>query len=220
MESTVLVMISCLLTLVACVCAVQGLNLIDSIDVKALQKGTMLQGKVPFRLYKATKDGWKAADFHKRCDVGLPSIVCVKLKSGDIVGGYNPFGYSSNGEYRTTAKAFVFQFDKKTSELFICNKIGGGDCAILDASDSGPQFGVEALQIPLNPKKIGLKNIVSILGNDYSKLPSSEGSSSGKSSSGIGARRSGIAVNGNSLLGEKTMAEMTELEVYVDAAQL
>lgn len=206
-------------------------QLLDDLDTGSLLTGTMLKGKNLQLIYRATRDGWSAADFHKKADVGLPSLLCVQVSAGsgllggilsnkagaaDIVGGYNPFGWSSVDDYRNTRNAFVFRKDGATGELFKCAAISA-EGAVYDFGEFGPSFGVEALIIPLNPSKMPLKTASSILGNDYQRL---SGGASVRGSSGISARRSGVTVAGNSLFGSKITATLSEIEIYIDAAAL
>ncbi len=211
------------LILLTCLLASESLllsKLGDSGKLKLLLANTMLKGKELQCLYTASKDGFTASSFHKKCDKGVPSLVIGQLAAGlfssaegAIIGGYSPFGYESVNDYRSTNKAFVFRYDIASKELFVCNKIGGSENAVTDNEDLGPIFGSEALRIPLNEQVCGngkLKSITSILGNDYVTLSGGTGGSGG-----ISGRRSGVAKGGNSLLGDSTTGTLNELEVYV-----
>ncbi len=39
-------------------------------------------------LYSGSIHGWKAQDFHSRCDNKGPTVSLSKIKDGDCVGGY------------------------------------------------------------------------------------------------------------------------------------
>jgi hypothetical protein len=74
----------------------------------SMMEGTNLGGKTLMRCFKANFDGWSALDFHRQVDE-LGSVVIVgQLKSGALIGGYNPVGYESVDDYRATPRAFVF----------------------------------------------------------------------------------------------------------------
>ncbi|KAJ1423008.1 hypothetical protein B484DRAFT_452068 [Ochromonadaceae sp. CCMP2298] len=197
-------------------------DILDEIDVGSLLKGTVLAGKKLGLTYRASRDGWSHKNFLEKCNGGGSCIVVGRVKAGgmfskakgNIVGGYNPFGFTGGNEYRASRNAFVFSVDSATGVLEKCAKLGGSENAVLDLAAQGPSFGVEALSIPLNPAKAKTaQTVLSILGNEYAKLPSG-GGDEGKSSSGISARRSGVAGAGSSLLGEVNTAELEELEVY------
>ena len=44
---------------------------------------------VTYMLYRGSDHGWKAKDFHSRCDNKGPSISLFKVKDGDVIGGYS-----------------------------------------------------------------------------------------------------------------------------------
>jgi hypothetical protein len=46
-------------------------------------------------LYCGSLHGWKAVDFHSRCDNKGPTIVLFKIKDGDCIGGYTKAKWSS-----------------------------------------------------------------------------------------------------------------------------
>ncbi len=39
-------------------------------------------------LYRGSRDGWMAKDFHSRCDRKGPTITFFKIKNGDCIGGF------------------------------------------------------------------------------------------------------------------------------------
>lgn len=39
-------------------------------------------------LYRGSIHGWKAIDFHSRCDNKGPTVSLFKVKDGDSIGGY------------------------------------------------------------------------------------------------------------------------------------
>ena len=39
-------------------------------------------------IYNAKDDGWRAKDFHKKCDSQGPTISLIKIKDGPIIGGF------------------------------------------------------------------------------------------------------------------------------------
>jgi hypothetical protein len=204
-------------------------DILDEIDIASLLTGTVLSGKKLALSYKASRDGWSHKNFFQKCS-GTSFGACIVIgrvkggmfsKTKDLVGGYNPFGFTGGNEYRASRNAFVFRVDGATGLLERCAKLGGAENAVLDLAQQGPSFGVEGLSIPLNPAKAkSAQTVVSILGNEYAKLSAGGGvgagggGEGGKSSSGISARRSGVAAAGSSLLGEVNTAELEELEVY------
>ncbi|GES81040.1 BTB/POZ domain-containing protein [Rhizophagus clarus] len=65
-------------------------------------------------LYRASRDGNKAATFHAKCDNKGATIVVVKIKNSEqIVGGYNPLFWDSRNGFKSTGDSFIFSFENK-----------------------------------------------------------------------------------------------------------
>ena len=66
-------------------------------------------------IYKATRDGDDAKDFHKLCDEISPTLTLAKTKNGNRFGGYTsaPYTKNSEGQAINDPNAFVFSLDKK-----------------------------------------------------------------------------------------------------------
>ena len=184
-------------------------RVLDRLALPTLLKGTTLEGKSLQCIYKASKHGYNFEQFHARVDCGLPSLVVAQIKgSKTLIGGFNPFGYSSVDDYRSSTRAFLFRQEAAGKEIEFSRPLSA-DGAIYDFGTYGPIFGVEALVIPLNPSKLKPTcRATSVLGNDYSILKGSEGGT------GISARRDGKTAT---LFGGKNTVDLSELEVYVNA---
>ena len=48
-------------------------------------------------LYRATRDGFDAADFHVKCDGKSKTLVIVKAASGNVFGGYTECTWDQSG---------------------------------------------------------------------------------------------------------------------------
>jgi len=59
-------------------------------------------------LYRASRDGWAAQDFHSRCDGKGATITVIKCSGGFVFGGYADVPWSSHGGYIPSPKAFLF----------------------------------------------------------------------------------------------------------------
>lgn len=97
------------------------------------------------RVYKASKDGWSAIDFHKCVDGKGSAIVVALTKSGKRFGGFNPLGWISSDDYGNSNAAFLW-FDKNGKGVK-CPILAGGNTAIYDYTTSGPNFGAADLCI-------------------------------------------------------------------------
>ena len=132
----------------------------------------------------------------------MPSLIIARIKgSNTLVGGFNPFGYSSVDDYRSSIRAFLFRQEAAGKEIQFSRPLSA-DGAIYDFGTYGPIFGTEALVIPLNPSKLKPTcRATSILGNDYGAL---KGSTAG--GTGISARRDGTT---STLFGSKNTVDLS-----------
>jgi len=64
------------------------------------------------RIYQATKDGFSAADFHKKCDGKSNFLVVAKSGDGFAFGGYTKSTFTSEDSWANDSSAFVFRFDE------------------------------------------------------------------------------------------------------------
>jgi len=102
--------------------------------------------------YKASRDGWKAKDFHRLSDGLGPSISLYKIKNGSCIGGFTSAKWSS-----TPAPAFVndpsaLLFNLGLKTFFPCKR---QTHALSNMASWGPCFGVSELIVkePFNGEK-------------------------------------------------------------------
>ena len=154
----------------------------DAAMVRPLLAGTQLEFRAIQVSYRASKNGWNPAAFHKCVDNRGPAIVFATSSDGLIVGGYNPKGWAGSGANRPSVAAFLYVREKssKPSDAIKLCKVGGADFAIgNDNQESGIYFGPDGLIIPLAAKPYGYPMIEnnkvarSRLGSYYEKLPDS-----------------------------------------------
>ena len=64
-------------------------------------------------LYRGSRDGWKASDFHRTCDNKGPTVCLVKSSKGRICGGFTNVSCTtpSSGEYKSDSGALLFSVD-------------------------------------------------------------------------------------------------------------
>lgn len=85
---------------------------------KSLTAGTSLQDKELACVYKASKDGWSAIDFHKCADGKGSALVVALSRSGQVFGGFNPLGWRSTDDYYQSNAAFLwFESGQKATRL-------------------------------------------------------------------------------------------------------
>jgi hypothetical protein len=59
-------------------------------------------------LYRASRDGWRAQDFHSRCDNKGATVTVIKCTGGFVFGGYADRSWNSIGKHNQSPKAFLF----------------------------------------------------------------------------------------------------------------
>lgn len=98
------------------------------------------------RIYKASKDGWSAVNFHDCVDGRGSCLVVALSKSGKRFGGFNPAGWMSTDDYTSSNAAFLWYLknDKTPTRIPI---LIGGNTAVYDYATGGPCFGAADLLI-------------------------------------------------------------------------
>ena len=86
-------------------------------------------------LYRATRDGKRAYDFHIKCDGNVQQLVFIKTVKGEVFGGYTSIGYKSRGTDYKDEKAFLFSLTNK--KIYNSKK---GKTIVLDYYSYGPSF--------------------------------------------------------------------------------
>ncbi|GBC08562.1 hypothetical protein RclHR1_08210007 [Rhizophagus clarus] len=67
-------------------------------------------------LYRASRDGDTAADFHNKCDNKGATLLVIKISNSEqIVGGYNPLIWDSSNTWKSTYDSFLFSFTNKNN---------------------------------------------------------------------------------------------------------
>ena len=59
-------------------------------------------------LYRASRDGWRAQDFHSRCDGKGATVTVIKCSGGFVFGGYADVPWQSNNSWAHSSQAFLF----------------------------------------------------------------------------------------------------------------
>ena len=78
-------------------------------QVRLWLQDTRGSGQVKLELlYRASRDGFQAQDFHSRCDGKGATITVIKCSGGFVFGGYADVSWDSHGEYTHSPQAFLF----------------------------------------------------------------------------------------------------------------
>ncbi len=100
-------------------------------------------------LYRGSRDGLTSENFHKLCDGQSRTVTIIKVKdSSEILGGYNPIAWKSDGGYSSTKDSFIFSFkDSDSIENYILSRVMNEEKAIFNNIYTGPSFGVRDLHM-------------------------------------------------------------------------
>ena len=91
-------------------------------------------------IYRASRDGFAAADFHAKCDGKANTLTLIKTTSGYIFGGYTACAWHPKNGYQKDPKAFIFSLvNKSKTPLLIRGKSDHEN--VCSHKDYGPTFG-------------------------------------------------------------------------------
>jgi serine/threonine protein kinase len=83
-------------------------------------------------LYRMTKDGETFKIFHELCDNKGPTLTLIKIKNGEIIGGFTPISWDCSSNWKNDINSFIFsltqnkKFMKNNNLMSIyCNKDNG-----------------------------------------------------------------------------------------------
>ncbi|PKC74720.1 hypothetical protein RhiirA1_436740 [Rhizophagus irregularis] len=102
-------------------------------------------------LVRGSRDGYTTSTFHNLCDGKGPTLTIARVKkTNEIIGGFNPYSWYSEGgdctddSYRRDSpdrRSFIFSLDRKNLENSVFSKVKSGECAHFNGEDVGPNFG-------------------------------------------------------------------------------
>ena len=88
-------------------------------------------------IYKSSKHGYTAKDFHTKCDNKGPTVTVIRTKDNITFGGFTSINWSDKNEEFMDEKSFLFSFDKNK---IYKNKKTQGLNNITCRSNYGPHF--------------------------------------------------------------------------------
>jgi hypothetical protein len=94
-------------------------------------------------LYRGTRDGFGAKDFHSKCDGHSNTLTILKVKESPFVfGGFTAVEWDSSGEYKSDPNAFIFSLTNKDNKPLKINiDSHRHQYGILCNPEFGPIFG-------------------------------------------------------------------------------
>jgi hypothetical protein len=125
-------------------------QLVNALQLESILAGTFLQSSLQqdnlVCVYRASRDGWSAIDFHEAVDNQGSGLVVAQLAgSGKIMGGFNPAGWRSTDDYYSSSAAFLWTITN--NKVLKIPSYPGGNAAIFDYATAGPCFGAADLMI-------------------------------------------------------------------------
>jgi hypothetical protein len=115
-------------------------TIIDSVIVKEGISHVLqtFPGKSWTLLYRGSRDGFRAADFHKNCDSATNTVTIIETAKGCVFGGFTPIAWDSSGVYKPDRSGRTFLFSQMPSCKY---KISDQSKAIACDARYGPMFG-------------------------------------------------------------------------------
>ncbi len=91
-------------------------------------------------IYRASKDGFGAKDFHSKCDKQPNTLIIIKSENGNIFGGYTEQDWTPNNYLKTDKNSFIFSLINKDNKPLKLKCLNASK-AIWCGTDYGPIFG-------------------------------------------------------------------------------
>jgi hypothetical protein len=94
-------------------------------------------------LYRGSLHGYKASDFHSKCDGISKTLTIIKAAaSGNIFGGYTEATWNGNDQWKSDRNAFIFSLVNSENQPVKVNISNGEEqYAIYSHPNHGPVFG-------------------------------------------------------------------------------
>ena len=87
-------------------------------------------------LFRASRDGFRASDFHSKCDGKSNTLTLVETTAGRRFGGFTDANWDQSNNYKTGSNGFIFSLNDKA---IYYNK--NSNYNIYCGSSCGPTFG-------------------------------------------------------------------------------
>ena len=125
-------------------------------------------------LYRASRDGWRAQDFHSRCDDKGPTITVIKNTDGFVFGGYADGPWSSHNNWTHSSQAFLFSLHSPSGVGPVkLPLVQNHQYAMQCHASYGPTFGCTPHDIYVADGANGNANSYTNFGSTY-QLPSGQ----------------------------------------------
>jgi hypothetical protein len=124
-------------------------------------------------LYRGSRDGFGAADFHAKCDDNDATVTIVKSTEGYVFGGYSDQSWESGYCYKSSSRAFLFSIVNPAGLAPMKLPLTGkrNNAAVYCYPTCGPAFGGISISDNCNT----VKKSTSYLGLTYTLPPGQDG---------------------------------------------
>ena len=152
------------------------INLIE----KGVQKNLKKKINKYTLLFRASKEGYRASNFHSKCDGKSNTVTLVETTTGRRFGGFTDAQWDQSSSYKTGSNGFLFSLDnneiyynKNNQYNIYCNSSygptfgGGNDFYISDSCNSSNCSDNSGHSYETNGKKNALAGSSSFLVRDY-----------------------------------------------------
>jgi hypothetical protein len=93
-------------------------------------------------LYRASRDGWAAQNFHSKCDNQGATVSVIRSTGGYVFGGYADVAWTSNGQYTASSESFLFALQYPSGVTPVkMPLVQNHHHAVFGQSSYGPTFG-------------------------------------------------------------------------------
>lgn len=145
-------------------------------------------------IYRATRDGFGASDFHSKCDCSKDTLSIIKTTEGTIFGGYTTVRINNVWKWMADSEAFLFSLVNPANRP---EKLPIRNSALAWLSSSNHLFA-------LGQGDLNLQSNSNINGNSYSHQVNYEGAN------GLSREASGLYITG----GTSNRFRTVEIEVF------
>ena len=125
-----------------------------------------LNGRKWSLLYRGSRDGFKARDFHYHCDNKPNTLTIVQSTSGNIFGGFTSAQWKSNHSWQFDNRAFIYSIVNKENRPLFFEHSSTHKNSIFSDLGYGPVFGYGCELVIFNNSNTNT-NSYSDLGKSY-----------------------------------------------------
>jgi hypothetical protein len=92
-------------------------------------------------LYRGTRDGFKASNFHSNCDNKPNTLTIIQSTIGNIFGGFTSAQWDLSHSFKFDNKAFIYSLLNKENRPLLFEHSSSDNKSIYSSSSYGPCFG-------------------------------------------------------------------------------